>query len=221
MCWCKPVSVLKKRYYFLISLIIAVFINLYHLFEYNFNLSKLPDYFDSIASFEIFFKYSNPSDEFIEHFAPFQYYLLNTFFYIKLIFSDLSYIVLNLIIDLKLLSFIKIQNAKKTTITSNILNSKRNKIDSTTNRLTSMIVLNGLNCFILRFPNALTSMYGFIFRFSKSSKHFEPTISGYIICRNYHICHNLQEILYFFYLISLLLQFLIFFKFEFRKIAHS
>ena len=40
---------LKKRYYFFISLIIAVFINLYHLFEYNFNLSKLPDYFDSIA----------------------------------------------------------------------------------------------------------------------------------------------------------------------------
>jgi hypothetical protein len=82
-----------------------------------------------------------------------------------------------------------------------------------------MIVLNGLNCFILRFPNALTSMYGFIFRFSKSSKHFEPTISGYIICRNYHICHNLQEILYFFYLISLLLQFLIFFKFD--KIFHK
>ena len=215
---------LKKRYYFFISLIIAIFINLYHLFEYNFNLSKLPDYFqDGLKDVELFYKYSNPNDEFIEHFTSFQYYLLNTFFYLKLIFSDLSYIILNLIIDLKLLSFIKIQNAKKATITSNILNNNnnnnRNKVDSTTNRLTSMIVLNGLNCFILRFPSALTNMYGFIFRFNKSSKQFEPTLSGYIICRRYQFCLNLQEILYFFYLISLLIQFFIFFKFD--KIFHK
>ena len=210
---------LKKRYYFFISLIIAIFINLYHLFEYNFNLSKLPDYFqDGLKDVELFYKYSNPNDEFIEHFTSFQYYLLNTFFYLKLIFSDLSYIILNLIIDLKLLSFIKIQNAKKATITSNILNNNnnnnRNKVDSTTNRLTSMIVLNGLNCFILRFPSALTNMYGFIFRFDYSDKLFKPNVYGYIVCRGFKICSHLQDIFYFLYILSLLSQFLIFFHFD-------
>jgi hypothetical protein len=211
---------LKKRYYFLISLITATFINLYHLFEYNFNLTKNSGFLNSKDSFESFFKYSHP--EYIDHFTTIKYYLLNIFFYLKLIFSDLSYIVLNVIVDLKLLSFVKIQNAKKVTITSKILsnnNNKRNKGDSTTNKITSMIILNGLNCFILRFPSALANMYGFIFRFDKYNKSFEPTISGYIVCRRHKICDNLQEILYFFYLISLLLQFFIFFKFD--KIFHK
>ncbi len=35
---------LKKRYYFLTFFIIAVFINLYHLFEFNYNLVRLPDW---------------------------------------------------------------------------------------------------------------------------------------------------------------------------------
>jgi len=211
---------LKKRYYFLISLIIAIFINLYHLFEYNFNLTKISGFLNSKDSFGSFFKYSNTNSEYIDHFTTIQYYLLNIFFYLKLIFSDLSYIVLNVIVDLKLLSFVKIQNAKKATITSKILdNNNRNKGDSTTNKITSMIILNGLNCFILRFPSALANMYGFIFRFDKSNKSFEPTISGYIVCRRHKICDNLQEILYFFYLISLLLQFFIFFKFD--KIFHK
>jgi hypothetical protein len=223
---------LKKRYYFLISLIIAVFINLYHLFEYNFNLSKLPDYFqDGLKDVELFYKYSNPNDEFIEHFTSFQYYLLNTFFYIKLIFSDLSYIVLNLIIDLKLLSFIKYQNSKKIKIISQVVISnnnnnnssnktnKKSSANSNTNRLTSMVIFNGLNCFILRFPIALTNMYGFIFRFDKSDKLFKPNVYGYIVCRGFKICSHLQDIFYFLYILSLLIQFLIFFHFDilFRK----
>ena len=82
-----------------------------------------------------------------------------------------------------------------------------------------MIILNGLNCLILRFPSAFANFYGFIFRYDKTDKIFKPNISGYIVCRGFKICPSLQEILYFFYLISLLSQFFIFLKFDkiFRK----
>jgi len=211
---------IKKRYYLIFSIIISVFINLYHLFEYNFNLAKKEESFFQLNSLESYFKYSNPSDEFIENFSLSVYYLLYVFFYIKLIFSDLFYIILNLIIDLKLLSFIKIQNFKKITITRLIANlSPPNQANSTTNRLTSMITLNGLNCFIFRLPSAFANFYGFIFRFDKTDKMFKPNISGYIVCRGFKICHSLQEILFFLYLLSLILQFFIFLKFDkiFRK----
>ncbi len=232
---------LKKRYYFLNSLIIAIFINLYHLFEYNFNLAKLPEIFNGgLKSIEIFFKYSNPSDEFI-HFSTFQFYLLNSFFYIKIIFSDLFYIILNIIIDLKLLSFIKIQLNKKLKLTttipmlatatrSDLNNANRSKgqtianifmnlkqANSTTNRITFMIILNGLNCFIFRFPIAFANFYGFIFRYEKSDKIFKPNTPSFIVCRRFKFCPSLQEILYFLYLFSLLIQFFIFLKFDKRN----
>jgi hypothetical protein len=211
---------LKKRNFFFISLIISVFINLYNLFEYNFNLAEIPGSFVSQKSLELFFKYSNPSDEFIENFSPFQYYLLNVFYYLKIIFSDLSYIVFNLIIDFKLLSFIKIQNARRIQLVTRLtVVGETNQFNSTTHRLTVMIILNGLNCFLLRFPSAFASFYGFIFRFDIADKIFKPNIPSYIVCRGFKICPSLQEILYFLYLFSLFLQFFIFLKFDkiFRK----
>jgi len=214
---------LKKRYYLLISLLIAIFMNLFYFFEYNYNLARPITTYTSLGSFESFYKYSNPSDEFIEHFSKLQYYVINIFFYIKVIFSDLFYIVLNLIIDLKLLTFIKIQNTKRIRNLAQVVNTNNNnnsnQADSNTNRLTSMIILNGLNCFILRFPSAFANFYGFIFRYDKTDKIFKPNISGYIVCRGFKICPSLQEILFFFYLISLFLQFLIFLKFD--KIFHK
>jgi hypothetical protein len=212
------------------------------LFEFNYNLVRLPDSFDSYKNLESFFKYSNPSDEFI-HFSTFQFYLLNSFFYIKIIFSDLFYIILNIIIDLKLLSFIKIQLNKKLKLTatipmlatatrSDLNNANRSKgqtianifmnlkqANSTTNRITFMIILNGLNCFIFRFPIAFANFYGFIFRYEKSDKIFKPNTPSFIVCRRFKFCPSLQEILYFLYLFSLLIQFFIFLKFDkvFRK----
>jgi hypothetical protein len=211
---------LKKRYYLLISMLIAIFMNLFYFFEYNFNLARPINTYTSLDGFESFYKYSNPSDEFIEQFSNLQYYIINTFFYIKVIFSDLFYIILNLIIDLKLLTFIKIQNTKRIRNLAQVVNNNNsNQADSNTNRLTSMIILNGLNCFILRFPSAFANLYGFIFRYDKTDKIFKPNISGYIVCRGFKICPSLQEILYFLYLLSLILQFLIFLKFD--KIFHK
>jgi len=204
----------KLKNYLLIASIVAVFINLYHLFEFNFNIIKPAYFLDTVNNFESFFKYSNPNDEFV-NLTKFQYYLLNTFFYIKLIFSDFVYIVLNLIIDLRLLSFIRMQQIKNLRSIERLnVPSKLSQIKSTTNRVTFMIVLNGLNCFILRFPGAFSSFYGFIFRYDKADNVYRPSIPAYIVCHSFKFCPNLQEILYFLYLISLLLQFLIFLKFD-------
>ena len=128
-------------------------------------------------------------------------------------------LIFNLIIDLKLLSFIKTQNSKRSKIVAQVVNNNTNQADSTSNRLTFMIILNGLNCFILRFPSAFANLYGFTFRYDKTDKIFKPNISGYIVCRGFKICPSLQEILYFLYLLSLILQFLIFLKFD--KIFHK
>ena len=46
-------------------------------------------------------------DEFIDNTSNLKYYVLNTFFYIKVIFSDFSYIILNLIIDFETSFFYK------------------------------------------------------------------------------------------------------------------
>ena len=212
---------LKKLKFIFILLIISVFINLYHFFEYNFNLSKFPEYIAGLEELESFFKYSNPSDEFINNFSNFQYYLLNCFFYIKLIFSDLFYIIFNSIIDLKLFVNIKKQEKKSRTITAitrattspqTTITNNNKKVK--TKRLAKMIILNGLNCFILRFPFAFVNYYGFIFRYDKENKTHLPNIPAYIVCRAFKICSNFYEISYFFYLLSLLFQFLIFFKFD-------
>jgi len=205
---------LKNRNYCLISILIAVIMNLYHLFEYNFSISKPTYFLDSLNSFDSFFKYSNPNDLFIEHFSTFQFYLLNTFYYIKIIFSDLSYIVFNLIIDFQLLSFIKIQNAKRLGLVDVNSLTNVNQANSSSNRLIAMIILNGLNCFIFRLPSAFASFYGFIFRYDKKDKIYKPNIPGYIVCHSFRICPNIQEILYFFYLFSLLIQFFIFLKLD-------
>ena len=157
---------LNKNFYILFSLIISAFINLLtEIFNQGFNdVGK-------------FFKNLNPNDEFIENFPTWQYYLIYFFFYLKLIFSDLSYIVLNLIIDLKLLSFIKKQNTNRARIVNNVVNNNINnttknqgndRLNLTKNRLTLMIFLNELNCFIIRFPMAFANLYGFINRYDKT-----------------------------------------------------
>jgi hypothetical protein len=65
-------------------------------------------------------------------------------------------------------------------------------VNSAGNRLISTIILNGLNCFIFRFPSAFASFYGFIFRYDKTYKIYKPNIPGYIICHSFKICPKLR-----------------------------
>ena len=77
-----------------------------------------------------------------------------------------------------------------------------------------MIILNSINYFILRFPIALLSLYIFIFIYDTKKQIHLHNMIIYFICKKYHFCESLGYIFYFFYLISYLIQFLIFFKLD-------
>ena len=81
-------------------------------------------------------------------------------------------------------------------------------------KVTEMILLNGINFFILRFPSNVADLYGLIFTFNGDGAltNYKPNLSSYIICRVFRFCENLQEFFYFCYLISILLQFFIFYR---------
>lgn len=93
-------------------------------------------------------------------------------------------------------------------------NDTKKRINKLKNRITTMIILNGLNFLVLRFPLALLSFYGFIFRFDNQEYQHKPNTYLYIICRYYKFCTSLEEIFYFIYLNSYIIQFFIFLKLD-------
>ena len=60
----------------------------------------------------------------------------------------------------------------------------------------------------------IINFYGFIFKFDFVKKEFKPNTAAYIVCRGFKVCSSFQEIFNFFYLISILIQFFIFYKFD-------
>ena len=195
-------------------------------------------------------------DDFKENFSKSEYSVLNFFQFIKLIFSDLFYIIITFIIDIILLLFVRKNMLKKERLTnlvapscnniigvnlpieqtitidqitpvhnmntlqstpnnSNIINeNKQKRILLLKKRLTKMIILNGFNFLIFRFPLAVVSFYGFYFRFNNQTNKYEPNLNTYIICRYYRFCLSLEDIFFLFYLNSYVIQFFIFYKLD-------
>lgn len=60
-------------------------------------------------------------------------------------------------------------------------------------RVIKMIILNGINFIILRFPSNVADFYGLIFTFSENGNvtSYKPNLSSYIICRIFRFCENL------------------------------
>lgn len=81
-----------------------------------------------------------------------------------------------------------------------------------------MIILNGLNFLALKFPLSFVNLYGLIFYYDLNSSNnnvlFRPNVAYYLICRIFHFCDSLDEFFYLFYLLSFLIQFLIFQKYD-------
>ena len=159
-------------------------------------------------------KVKDPKDHFKTNLSQIEYYLFNVFQYLKIIFSDLLFIVLILIIDIRLGFFIK-----KSIVNSNQVNvSKRaiKKKKTSKKRITAMVILNGFNLFVLRLPSALMDFYGLVFSYYKKgdSYQFEPNMASYIVCRTFNFCISLHEVFYSFYFISFLFQFFIFYKLD-------
>ena len=92
--------------------------------------------------------------------------------------------------------------------------NKQKRIFLLKKRLTKMIILNGFNFLIFRFPLAVVSFYGFYFRFNNQTNRYEPNLNIYIICRYYRFCLSLEDIFFLFYLNSYIIQFIIFYRLD-------
>jgi hypothetical protein len=218
--------------YLVVILLFSFIINIHIFFEFSifketsqtFQLKK----FDA-DKFNIYKQ--EPFDDYKENFFQSEYLVLDILQYIKIIFSDIFYILVSFIIDLFLLLFVKKSMAKKERLTvsfvasvnrvvldvSRIQNNeqeKEKKINSLKNRISSMIIINGINFLIFRLPIAILSFYGFIFRYDNQEKKHKPDLTTYLICRFFRFCISLNGFCYLIYLNSFIIQFFIFYKLD-------
>ena len=186
---------------FLISTIFfSILINFYIYFEYKVDFRQLK----MNTSIET----QDPFDRFRTSLSHLENSILYFFQLMKIFFSDLLFFSLTILIDTSLVIFIK----KTITVAPSKRSIKMKK--STKARITKMIVLNGINFIVLRFPSAVVDFYGLLFTLENKEtiKLYKPNLAGYIICRVLRFCESLQEIFYFFYLFSFILQFIIFYR---------
>ena len=97
------------------------------------------------------------------------------------------------------------------------IEAKRNKAKkekSCQKRISSIILFNGINFFLLRTPSLIIIFYGFVYRYdSAESKHF-PDFYLYFICRSIGMCAAVNDFSIFLYLFSIIFQFIFFLKFD-------
>ena len=201
---------LSVRLFLFITLVLSVLINVYIIFEFTID-SHQKDYKQNlhmnVKDFSFRFK-QDPIDDYKETFSSNSVFiLLNVVFYLKMIFSDLAHIIVSTIVDILLFIFVKRQSKIKQSLINATLNSslqvarsiqqiraKKNRAKPN-RRISNMIILNGINFIFLRIPLAALNFYGFIIRYDK-------------------FCTSLNEIFLCFYLLSFLIQFLIFYKLD-------
>jgi hypothetical protein len=215
------------KLYFLILSIFSVFINIYIFFvspnktessSSSYTQGKRVDKLSNLLSqynFEEIGDYKANFDDSSAH-------LFNALQIIRIILSDLLYIILVFIIDLALLKFITIQMRKKEAITELVdiqmtqlkrLKLKRQKKNSK-KRLSSLIIINGINFLLFKLPSSLVNLYSFIYYFDQTNNIYKPNIFNYTICRYFNFCESVAELAHFFYLLSYLIQFFIFYKLD-------
>ena len=84
-------------------------------------------------------------------------------------------------------------------------------------RLKAMVILNGINFLLLRFPLAIIDFYSLIFRLEQNSTEdlkFKPDLISFIVCRALLFCEDLKNFFITLYLISFSVQFFIFYKLD-------
>jgi len=225
-------------------LLFSFLLNIHIFFEYSiFNettqISQLKTFdFKKINSYK-----QEPFDDYKENFSHSEYLILDIFQYIKIIFSDIFYIITSFLIDLILILFIKKSMSKKERLTvtfvvnvnrviigpienqaeNNDQTKRKKKTNSVKNKMTLIIILNGFNFIFFRLPLAILSFYGFFIRYDIEENKFKPNLIMYIICRFFKFCISLNSFFYFFYLNSFILQFFIFYNLDknFKKSLKS
>ena len=212
------------KLYFLILTVFSFFINVYIFFVSSTKIeSSSYNQGKKVDSLPDLFRYYNFEEiaDYKQNFENSSAHLFNALQIIRIILSDLLYIVFVLIIDLALLKFITLHMRKKAAIAlveitlteSRKLKLKRQKKISQ-KRLSSLIILNGINFLFFKLPSSLVNLYSFIFYFDKTNNIHKPNMYSYTICRYFNFCESVAELAHLFYLLSYLIQFFIFYKLD-------
>lgn len=208
-----------------ITLMFSLMINIYICFEYALNQennTKSKMLIFNSMNFSNYYKPINHYD-YAQDFHQLDHSMLNTFHFIHIILSDTVYIVLSFVIDLLLFIFIKKQMIMKEKLVfvnmiSNDLVKRQKRVKRqakrSINRISAIIILNGINFLVFRFPSAVVSFYSLIYIYNKTEKAYEPSVIGYIVCRARRFCPQLAELFGSFYYVSYLMQFFILFKLD-------
>ena len=220
---------LTKANFFLLTLTVSIIINVHIVFQfkiqYSASISSLdPLHTFSAKNFSYFYK-REPINDYKENFSSgSEYLILNVAHYAQMILSDLMHIIITTVIDMMLLVFIKKkiksnQNLIHLNVSLEIMSriqrvKQKRKSKKSKNRISQMIILNGINFLIFRLPLALLSFYGFFFKYNRETKSHEPSPISYIICKEKMFCASLQEIFMCFHLFSFWFQFFIFYKLD-------
>lgn len=228
----KRINEFPTKFYLLIIILFSFFINLYIFFQYQVEFSESSfNQFQSVDSGQLINYRIDLIDNYKEDFSKNEYLILNILQYLKIVFSDLSYLFVSTTIDVLLVLFLKKQNKIKQRVFHQInqnrqdepksrlctilfckkIKRKKTLAEKAENRLTKMIILNGINFILFRFPLALLSFYGYVFSYDTQNKKFTSSIYSYIVCRRHKLCESIEKIFFCVFLISFLVQFLIFY----------
>ena len=161
-------------------------------------------------------------------------YLLTVLHYIRVIVSDTLYVLVNFVIDMFLYFFVRNQMRKKRTdliaVSFLVVNSrnatlrqlrdeyrKKKQLKHSQNRITGMILLNGLNFCLFRLPAVILSLTILFFGFNQEMFRFYPYFVpdfAHRICKVFKLCDVLEDVSFIFYMISFIVQFVIFVKLD-------
>ena len=196
-----------------ITILISLLINSYLYFEFSTkdltledkrfmqeDINKRPDY--------------NELNDYTEDMSPAIRITLQTVNIAKIILADLVLMLIGIIIDFSLFLFVK-RKPRIENLVSTIAQTRRAKNEKKCEkRLSSSIILNGINFLLFRTPSLILSFYGFVYRYDASKNQHFPDYHSYFICRSYKLCNAINEFTTFLYLLSFIVQFYIFYKFD-------
>jgi len=233
----KILNTLPIKTYLLFVLILSGAINAFVYFEFTTVAFRSNINQFHFISGKNFTSYKQDSyNDYKETFDKVEYLMVKIFKCIKIIFSDLTLIILTLVTDVMLFVLVGKQSRNKRLklskrgkiskpIVSRLIvsvttgdirskNLKEKKTISPKNRISKMIMYNGINFVLFRLPQAIVSLSVFIFKIDKEHGSFEPNLISYIVCKKIKICDSVEKISSCFYLISFLFQFYIFYKLD-------
>jgi len=207
----------SHKYFIILTLALSILINLHVIFQF-----KMQTILNHMGSLDFSVEYnivvfSLTDYNYTHDLTKEQLGLLEFLNIFKIIISDFILVFIGIYIDFKLYLFIKNKPRIATNYSLNnflqIIKKKRKEVESH-KRISSMIILNGCNTFLLRLPYSIFALHGFIIRYDLESQKFFPNHYWYSICRQGQFCNSLVSICFFLYLLSFIFQFFIFFKLD-------